>query len=63
MLYQIGALAAIVKAEGGRLAHVKPHGQLYNQAVKDPLLADAIVRGGARASTRRCASSAWPAAA
>jgi len=42
MLYQIGALAAIVKAEGGMLAHVKPHGALYNQAVKDPVLADAI---------------------
>ncbi|MGJ7496698.1 5-oxoprolinase subunit PxpA [Variovorax sp. RT4R15] len=42
MLYQIGALAAIVKAEGGRLAHVKPHGALYNQAVKDPVLADAL---------------------
>ncbi|RYZ12224.1 MAG: 5-oxoprolinase subunit PxpA [Comamonadaceae bacterium] len=42
MLYQIGALAAIVRAEGGALVHVKPHGQLYNQAVKDPVLADAI---------------------
>ena len=42
MLYQIGALAAIVKAEGGKLAHVKPHGALYNQAVKDPVLADAL---------------------
>jgi len=42
MLYQIGALAAIAKAEGGTLAHVKPHGALYNQAVKDPVLADAI---------------------
>ena len=42
MLYQIGALAAIVKAEGGKLVHVKPHGQLYNQAVKEPELADAL---------------------
>ncbi|MDM0039948.1 5-oxoprolinase subunit PxpA [Variovorax sp. J22G21] len=42
MLYQIGALAAIAKAEGGRLAHVKAHGALYNQAVKDPVLADAL---------------------
>ena len=42
MLYQIGALAAIVKAEGGTLAHVKPHGALYNQAVKEPELADAL---------------------
>lgn len=42
VLYQVGALAAIVKAEGGALAHVKPHGALYNQAVKDPVLAEAL---------------------
>jgi len=42
VLYQVGALAAIVRAEGGTLAHVKPHGALYNQAVKDPVLAEAI---------------------
>lgn len=44
MLYQIGALAAIVRAEGGQLRHVKPHGMLYNQAAKDAVLADAIAR-------------------
>lgn len=27
--YQLGALDAIVRSEGGRLAHVKPHGALY----------------------------------
>lgn len=43
-LYQIGALAAIARAEGGVMRHVKPHGMLYNQAAKDPLLADAIAR-------------------
>lgn len=41
-LYQIGALAAITRAEGGVMRHVKPHGMLYNQAAKDPQLADAI---------------------
>ncbi|SPA47618.1 5-oxoprolinase subunit PxpA [Cupriavidus taiwanensis] len=44
VLYQIGALAAIVRAQGGVLHHVKPHGALYNQAVRDPALARAIVR-------------------
>ncbi|SOY39694.1 5-oxoprolinase subunit PxpA [Cupriavidus taiwanensis] len=44
VLYQIGALAAIVRAHGGVLHHVKPHGALYNQAVRDPALARAIVR-------------------
>lgn len=44
VLYQIGALAAIVRAQGGRLRHVKPHGMLYNQAAVEPPLADAIAR-------------------
>ncbi|WP_373378987.1 5-oxoprolinase subunit PxpA [Cupriavidus nantongensis] len=44
VLYQIGALDAIVRAQGGVLHHVKPHGALYNQAVRDPALARAIVR-------------------
>ncbi|MCP5623881.1 LamB/YcsF family protein, partial [Klebsiella pneumoniae] len=43
-LYQIGALAAIVQAQGGEMQHVKPHGMLYNQAAKSPPLADAIAR-------------------
>jgi UPF0271 protein len=43
VLYQLGALSAIARAEGGRLAHVKPHGALYNQACKNPVIADAIV--------------------
>ena len=28
VLYQLGALSAIAQAEGGRIAHVKPHGAL-----------------------------------
>ncbi|ANI28495.1 LamB/YcsF family protein [Yersinia entomophaga] len=44
VIYQLGALAAIVRAEGGRMQHVKPHGMLYNQAAKDPQLADAIAQ-------------------
>ena len=32
MLYQIGALQAFCSAQGVQLAHVKPHGQLYNHA-------------------------------
>jgi UPF0271 protein len=41
-LYQIGALAAFARAAGGRLAHVKAHGALYNMAAKDRRLADGI---------------------
>jgi UPF0271 protein len=43
ILYQLGALSAIAQAEGGRVAHVKPHGALYNQAARDPEIAQAIV--------------------
>jgi UPF0271 protein len=43
ILYQIGALVAIAKAEGVEVRHVKPHGALYNQAAKDRGLAEAIV--------------------
>ncbi|MGI4847898.1 MAG: 5-oxoprolinase subunit PxpA [Janthinobacterium lividum] len=43
MLYQIGALAAIAAAQGARLAHVKPHGALYNMAARDAALAEVIV--------------------
>jgi 5-oxoprolinase (ATP-hydrolysing) subunit A len=44
VLYQIGALAGIAHGEGIRLSHVKAHGALYNMAVKDRSLADAIAR-------------------
>jgi len=44
VLYQLGALAAIAKAEGVTLQHVKAHGALYNMAIKDRGLADAIAR-------------------
>jgi 5-oxoprolinase (ATP-hydrolysing) subunit A len=42
--YQIGALAAFVAAEGGRLAHVKPHGALYAMCARDAELAEAVAR-------------------
>lgn len=44
MIYQIGALQAIARSEGGKLVHVKPHGMLYNQAAQEPELANAIAR-------------------
>jgi UPF0271 protein len=44
VLYQVGALAAIARAEGVALTHVKPHGALYNMAARDGTLADAIAR-------------------
>jgi len=44
VLYQIGALAGIARSEGVSLRHVKPHGALYNMAVRDAALAEAIAR-------------------
>ncbi|MDR3388437.1 MAG: LamB/YcsF family protein [Rudaea sp.] len=43
-LYQIGALSAFARAAGTRVAHVKPHGALYNMAARDTTLAEAIAR-------------------
>ena len=42
VLYQTGALWGFVKAEGGILHHVKPHGALYNMAAVNAPLAEAI---------------------
>lgn len=41
-VYQLGAVQAFAKSEGGAVAHVKPHGALYNMAVGNRQLADAI---------------------
>jgi 5-oxoprolinase (ATP-hydrolysing) subunit A len=43
-LYQIGALHAFAHACGTHVAHVKPHGAMYNMAAKDRELSDAIAR-------------------
>ena len=44
VLYQAGALQAFIRAQGGKLHHVKPHGALYNQAARDINLARAIAQ-------------------
>ena len=45
VLYQVAAVAGVAASEGVKLQHVKPHGALFNMAVKDVGLADAIARG------------------
>ncbi len=42
VVYQIGAIYAFAKSEGGKIQHVKPHGALYNMAAKSPSLSEAI---------------------
>lgn len=44
IIYQVGALKVLTECAGGRMEHVKPHGMLYNQAARDPLLAETIAR-------------------
>ena len=46
---QVRALAEIARACGTAVTHVKPHGALYNQAVKNRDLAAAIAAGVAKA--------------
>jgi len=40
--YQVGALQAVAAAQGLSLQHVKPHGALYNMAVQNPAIWDAV---------------------
>jgi UPF0271 protein len=51
VLYQVAALLGIARAAGVDLAHVKPHGALYNQAAGDQRLASAIARAAASLHT------------
>ena len=48
LLFQIGALDGICRAEGTMVSYVKPHGALYNAAVRNEALAAAIA-GAVRA--------------
>jgi UPF0271 protein len=42
---QVEKLAAVASDMGAQLHHVKAHGSLYNQADRDPSLAEAVVKG------------------
>src|SRR5207249_9117537 len=44
VLYQIAAVAGVAWAEGVKVQHVKPHGALFNMAVRNAELATAIAR-------------------
>jgi lactam utilization protein B len=45
---QIARLEAVVQRLGGEVVYVKPHGALYNVAVKNKVVAQAIAQGVAR---------------
>lgn len=44
VLYQVGALTAICRAEGTNIRYVKPHGALYNDMAADPDIFSAVAR-------------------
>ncbi|WP_138858294.1 5-oxoprolinase subunit PxpA [Inhella inkyongensis] len=44
LIVQIAGLQALAAQMGLRIEHVKPHGALYNQAAREPELADAVAR-------------------
>jgi len=44
VLYQVGALAAMCRAEGTVIRYVKPHGALYNDMARDPEIFMAVAR-------------------
>jgi UPF0271 protein len=44
MVYQLGAFHALARQVGVRVRHTKPHGALYNMAVRDRALSDSIAR-------------------
>jgi 5-oxoprolinase (ATP-hydrolysing) subunit A len=57
---QVRALAAIAATCGAKLVHVKPHGALYNQAVKNRELAEAIAKGVANAVAKTLGVASLP---
>ncbi|MBL3555192.1 MULTISPECIES: 5-oxoprolinase subunit PxpA [Marinobacter] len=44
VLYQVGALAAMCRAEGTEIRYVKPHGALYNDMTHKPEIFSAVAR-------------------
>ncbi|MCP8687217.1 5-oxoprolinase subunit PxpA [Marinobacterium sedimentorum] len=43
VLYQIGALDGICRAQGRRVEYVKPHGALYNRMMRDQATLDSMI--------------------
>jgi UPF0271 protein len=52
VVYQIGALDALARSVGGRVAYVKPHGALYNAVVDHEGQAGAVVEAVASLDDR-----------
>lgn len=46
LLYQIGALEGLCKAQGTGVRYVKPHGALYNDMMRDPAILETVLEAG-----------------
>lgn len=44
VLYQLGALDGLCRAQGARVGYVKPHGALYQDMMRDPAILAAVMR-------------------
>ncbi|MEQ5800696.1 5-oxoprolinase subunit PxpA [Halomonas sp. H10-9-1] len=44
VLYQLGAMAGMCRAEGLTVSYVKPHGALYNDMARDPEIMTAVMK-------------------
>lgn len=47
ILYQVGALKAMLDAEGVPLSHIKPHGELFFYMTRDPVIRSAVLDAAA----------------
>ena len=54
VLFQIGALQAVAKAEGTEVTYVKPHGALYNHIARGEEQAQAVIEGIKLADPNLC---------
>lgn len=52
VLYQLGALDALCRAEGTRVSYLKPHGALYNDMMRDQHKLAAVMRAVAAFDAR-----------
>jgi UPF0271 protein len=46
ILYQLGALREFGRRHGVRIQHVKPHGALYNDMMRDPAILETVLKAG-----------------
>lgn len=46
LLYQMGALEGLCKAQGTKINYMKPHGALYNDMMRDPAILETVLKAG-----------------